>query len=113
MYPVVGIIAHPLPNDMVAFYVLQPATLKAKVDIKPGQAIHSGGLEINVTRSVKAGDSIPAIFDGYGRVLSAEADEGLKSESKPWFTAFKEGTDPDDRADAIRAWRIEKNRTRQ
>ena len=114
-YPRVGVIQHPLTNNAYTFYVFQPAVLKAKVDLKPGVTNRSGGFEITATRAVKAGDSIPAIYDGPGRVFSAEADEGVKntSDARPWFTAFGREMEPGDRADAIRAWRIEWRRARR
>lgn len=86
-----------------------PVVLKAKVDIEAGHVIHSDGYEIEVKRSVKAGDSIPAIRVGDTSVVSAEAAEGAKksSEARPWFTAFKEDTKANDRSTIIEAWRIE------
>jgi hypothetical protein len=95
-----------------------PVVLKAKVDIKAGDVIHSDGYEIEVKRSVKAGYSIPAVCVIGNRVLSVlsvEAAEGANksSEAKPWFTAFKEDTKANDRDAAIEAWRIEKNHVGQ
>ena len=117
-YPIMGLIARHYPGkEYMTFWAFHPTVLKAKIDIKPG-VIHSGGYAITVTRPVKSGDSIPAICDGFGYVLSAEAAEGAdkSSEAKPWFTAFKEGIEPgdkvgigpDDIAAAIEAWRIER-----
>ena len=84
-----------------------PVVLKAKVDIKTGEVIHSDGYEIEVKRAVKAGDSIPAIRVGPTSVLSAETVQG--DEKTPWFTAFKEDTNANDRSIAIKAWRVEKD----
>jgi len=86
-----------------------PVILKAKIEIKAGELIHSDGYAIDVKRSVKAGDSIPAIRVGKTFVLSVEAAEGAKTsgEAEPWFTALKEDTKANDRSTAIEAWRIE------
>jgi hypothetical protein len=81
-----------------------------KVDIKAGDVIRSDGLQIEVKRSVKAGDSIPALFvQNRIALLSAEPDEVTKKsgEFKPWFTAFPENSTTNNSAAAIEAWRIE------
>jgi len=110
-YPIWGLVKCSDGN----FKSIFPVVLKVNVDIKAGDVIHSDGYEIEVKRSVKAGDSISAVRVGPTSVLSAEADEGAKksSEAKPWFTAFKEDTTANDRSTTIEAWRIEKDHVGQ
>jgi len=81
--PILGLIAE---ADLTGFTfnTIYPAVCKSKIDIKAGVPIHIGGYTVEAGRSVKAGDSIPAVcIDGHV-ILSV----GQDSETKPWFTAF-------------------------
>ena len=88
---------------------MYPAILKAKVDMKAGGIIRSGGYVIEAKRSVKAGDRIPVLVVG-GRwnpnmtsMLSVEVVHGTET---PWFTAFSKDAKSGDRADAVAFWRL-------
>jgi hypothetical protein len=95
------------------FVGLFPAVLKVKVDIGTGTVLRSGpyqigGYQIEATRVVKAGESIPVLVAA-DAILSIE---GAKAATKdgdatPWFVAVKDGADPQTRAAAIQAWRTE------
>jgi len=98
-YPVVGMVKTSDGN----IHWLYPAVLKAKTDIQAGKVVQGDGYQIETERSVKAGDSISVLVVG-GVILSIEGTAA----SKPWFTASKNGARPNDRASAIKAWRIEK-----
>lgn len=94
---------------------LFPAVMEVKIDIKAGEVVHSEGYQIESSRSVKAGESIPSLFVGESSVLSIETAEGTNTtkDVRPCITAFKEDVKPNDRSTAIEAWRIEKERVGQ
>jgi hypothetical protein len=86
-----------------------PAVLKAKIDMKAGEIIHSDGYEIQTTRAVKAGETIAVFRVGDTSVVSVASDgKGANADaSNPWFTAFKEATKTSDRSVSIDAWHAE------
>jgi hypothetical protein len=83
MRPILGLIAE---ADSTGFILntIYPAVCESKIDIKAGVPIHIGGYTVEAGRSVKAGDSIPAVCID-GRVIFSV---GEGSEIKPWLTAF-------------------------
>jgi hypothetical protein len=87
------------------FHSVFPAILKTKTDIKAGETLRSDGYQIEAKRAVKAGESIPVLFIG-DSLLSVEAVEGTKnkSETKPWFTAYKDDTKASDRSALVGVW---------
>lgn len=81
--PILGLIGE---ADLTGFTLntIYPAVCKSKIDIKAGVPIHIGGYTVEASRSVKAGDSIPAVcIDG---LVIFSVGEG--SEARPWLTAF-------------------------
>jgi hypothetical protein len=100
-YPVAAIVK----TSDGKFCALHPAILKAKIDTKAGNVVHSDGYQIEVQRSFKAGEAIPVLVVGDG-ILSIEATH--VDGSKPSFAAFKDDMKPNARASAIEAWRTAK-----
>lgn len=93
------------------FRTVLPALLNAKVDIKAGETIRSGGYEITAKRTVHVGDAIPVLVVGGVSVLSVEVNDGATNarEATPWFTAFKvSAAEESARRAAIGAWRAER-----
>jgi len=81
MRPILGLI---LDLHSGTFDAIYPVVCKPKIDIKAGAPIHDELYTVETGRSVKAGDSIPAVcIDGMA-ILSVGPD----SETKPWFTVF-------------------------
>jgi hypothetical protein len=70
-------------------FTIYPALLKAKINIKAGDVLHSGKYAIETTRQIKAGETFPVLIVS-DSVLSAEAAKGAVegSDSKPLFAAF-------------------------
>jgi hypothetical protein len=89
---------------------LMPAVLKTKIAFKAGEEIHASGYLIKSSRSVKTGESICVLSVGSALVSIGADVRKAKSDSNlnPWFAAFKEGTNPKDRASAVEAWRVER-----
>jgi hypothetical protein len=104
-YPIIAM----LRTSDSRVHILLPVILKSKTDINAGKALHSGGYQIEASRSVKEGESICVIYDS-GVLMSVEASGAAPKggRPKPWFTVFKDDSKLKDRASAIEAWRIEK-----
>lgn len=79
---------------------------KAKIDIKAGDTLRMDGYQIRAGRTVRAGDTIPVLSWGYTEYLSIEA----ANDGEPWLTAFRDETNPSDRASTLEAWRTENER---
>ena len=90
------------------FHSIFPAVLKAKIDIKAGETVRLDGWQVETKRAVKAGDTVPVLLFG-DALLSVEPSEGAKdkSDAKPWFAAYKEGTKLSDRPALVEVWRVE------
>ena len=108
-HPILGLVAETFKDkdgsEYFKYVTVYPTVCKAKTDIKAGVALHSSGYVIETSRSVKAGDSIPAVCVYGDEILSV----GAGSEARPWFTAFPEGTKSDPRSHAIEVWNKEKD----
>ncbi len=107
--PVLGMVAdrHKDPDGKEWFTMATvfPMVCNAKVNIKAGAAVHLGGYVIQTSRSLKAGDPIPAVCVDGDAILSV----GAANEARPWFTAFPDGADSDDHSRALMAWGKEKH----
>lgn len=102
-YPVMAMI-----KCVDEFHCLCPAIIKMKTDIKAEETLNSDGYQITAARAVKAGDSVSVLFSG-DSLLSVEGAGGAKSksETKPWFTVYKDGATQSDRSATVEAWRLE------
>jgi hypothetical protein len=87
-----------------AFYRPVPALLKTKTDIKSGVTVRLDGYTVETRRTVKSGDIIAVLIIS-DSLLSAETAEGAKgrSETQPWFAAYKDATNLSDRAASVNA----------
>ena len=94
---------------------LMPALLKFKIDIQPGEVLHSDNLDIETTRKIKAGDSVTVLYINGPVILSVEAAEEdrkapeFPAKAKPWFTVFYNDINTKSRSATIDVWRVETN----
>jgi hypothetical protein len=87
---------------------LLPGTLKFKVDIKPGEVLHSTGnlfFDVTTRQPIKAGSSMSVLVLNYVKsepsILSVAAADG-----QPTLSAFLRNRKPGGRGADIDAWRI-------
>lgn len=74
-------------------YTLFPAELKAKVNLKPGKWIDSDGYDIQVTKAVKAGDSVPILMINGSAVSFEGVETATKNTApRPWLIVSNIGT---------------------
>jgi hypothetical protein len=102
-YPIMAMV-----KSSDGFHRIFPALLKTKIDIKAGEPLRFDGYQIETKPVVKAGDTIPVLLIG-DAMLSVEPAEGAKdkSDTKPWFAAYKDGTKLSDRPALVEVWRVE------
>lgn len=83
-YPIIGQVK---TSDGEVFTIF-PAVLKAKTDIEAGGVQGSGVYVIKSKRSIKAGDTVPALIVGKS-IFSIEAVDATteSSQQEPWFSA--------------------------
>jgi hypothetical protein len=85
-------------------HALLTGILKPRIGIAAGQTVNADGYQITVGRAINSSDSIPVfviISGGRNAVLSIESSPDGRM---PWFSAFRDGTQPADRRSAVDAW---------
>jgi len=89
------------------FHIIFPALLKAKLDINASETLRLDGYQIETKRAVKAGDTIPVLLID-DTLLSVEPADAAKDKSntKPWFAAYKDSTKLSDRPALVEVWRV-------
>ena len=88
--------------------VLVPAILKIKTQINPGAPLHTNGLQVTTTRTLKAGELLPVLAVG-DSVMSLEASSNPQNPAdlKPSFTIFPDDCPAAEQASHIAAWAME------
>jgi hypothetical protein len=92
-----------------SFRTVIPATLVFKTDVQPGTVLRVEGFDVEVTRPIKAGESIPALYFGGEAVLStasAATAPGGASLLEPMVRVFPGKVN---RAAIVGVWRIARN----
>jgi hypothetical protein len=88
--------------------VLVPAILKIKTQINPGAPLHTNGLQVTTTRTLKAGELLAVLAVG-DSVISLEASSNPQNPAdlKPSFTIFPDDCPAAEQASHIAAWAME------
>jgi hypothetical protein len=102
-YPILAMV-----KSSDGFHSIFPALLKSKIDIRASETLRLDGYQVETKRAVKAGDTIPVLLIG-DALLSVEPADGAKdkSDTKPWFAAYKDSTKLSDRPALVEVWRVE------
>lgn len=104
-YPVMAMIEAPDGN----YRILIPAILAFKVDLEPGAKLFSNGFDIETTRSIKAGESIPVLYVGGQALLSTEASAITRGNGSPSEPAVRIFLGSSNRIAIVATWRVEKS----
>jgi hypothetical protein len=78
------------------------ATVTFKIDLKPGEVVHSEGYRIETKRAIKSGESIPTIYF-FTPIVSIESAPG---DQHPAIVISKEAAQPADLTSAEEVWRL-------
>jgi len=103
-YPMMALIKGKNGNTTLSV----PGVLILKVNLEPGTVIHADGFEIQSTREIKVGESVPALCVNGDVILSTEAaGDAPKSNSQRTPAVRISSSAAKNQATAIAAWRFE------
>lgn len=116
-YPVVSLMRCSNFSETGSFVKVIASTTVFKVDLKPGGALHTGGLLIETNRAFKAGEKIPTVRIHFGETYFIfsieEAATAGAAKPLPLLTISPEHTTAHDREIAVEAWRLSNDSVRE